>query len=91
MRAWADAVRAAARAAGVADADARRVLEAWAEVVLAEAAAGRHVRFPGFGTFDRGTRRARRIRDPLTREIVWLPETATLRFRAAAPARRRLR
>lgn len=68
-----------------------RVIRLWWDSVLSEVAAGREVRVPGVGTFRRGTRAARVVRDPVTRALRQLPETVTVRFVAAKRARERLK
>lgn len=68
-----------------------RVLCLFADEVLEAAAAGRKVRWPGVGTFSRATRKARRIRNPVTKALQELPAMTTVKFRAAKAAKERLR
>ena len=45
----------------------------------------------GFGVFTLTTRKARRIRNPQTKELMWLPETVDVRFRASKRLKTRLK
>ena len=38
---------------------------------------------PGLGVFRIATRKARRIRNPITKELMQIPETKSVRFRAS--------
>lgn len=69
----------------------RAVVDAVGEVIAAElaGAAGRFA-WPGFGVFRRTTRKARRIRNPATHELMQLPGTTSVRFRAAKDFKARL-
>ncbi len=64
--------------------DARRLVDAFLEEVAAQVLAhGRTIRLPHFGTFSRSTTKARQIRDLVTGEIIQLPATFRLNFRAS--------
>lgn len=48
---------------------------------------GRSLLIPGLGTFRRVTRKARRVRNPATGELMMLPASSTIAFRAAKAVR----
>lgn len=63
----------------------------WFDWALEELARGGRVRVHGFGTFCLTTRKARRIRNPLTKELMQLQETTTVKFIAAKAAKERIK
>lgn len=69
----------------------RRILRRYHDAILEELREGREVKVPKWGTYARATRKARRIRNPVTKELQQLPEMATVRFRAAKAAKERVR
>ncbi len=83
----AELIAAAAEKAGLAKADAGRVLGALVEVIQAEVAAGTTVKVAGFGHFKPKIRKARIGRNPATGAEVQIPETTSIGFRASRPAK----
>lgn len=65
----------------------RRTLSLLVSTILDEVREGRSVRIPGFGTFSPGTRKARVIRNPKTKELMRLPKLKTVKFTAAKAAK----
>ena len=64
---------------------------AWFDWLLSELSAGRPVRVAAVGTFARATRKARRVRNPATGQLMQLGESTTVQFRAAKAAKARVR
>lgn len=64
---------------------------AWFDWLMGELAAGRRVRVSDVGTFVRATRKARRVRNPVTKELMQLGESTTVQFRAAKAVKARVR
>lgn len=64
---------------------------AWFDWLLGELSAGRPVRVCDVGTFARTTRKARRVRNPATGQLMQLGESTTVQFRAAKAAKARVR
>ena len=69
----------------------RRTLALFVDAILDEVREGRSVVVPGFGTFSRATRKARRIRNPATGQLMELSETVSVKFTAAKAAKERVR
>jgi nucleoid DNA-binding protein len=69
----------------------RRTLAAFTHVLLAEVGRYGRVVVPGLGTFSRGTRKARVIRNPATKELMELPRMVTVKFTAAKAAKEKVR
>ena len=69
----------------------RRVLLELTHYLLGEVAAGRSVAVPGLGTFSKATRKARTIRNPVTKELMQLEATTTVKFTAAQAAKERVK
>lgn len=69
----------------------RRTLALFVDAILDEVREGRSVTVPGLGTFSRATRKARRIRNPQTKELMQLSETTTVKFTAAKAAKERVK
>ena len=63
----------------------------WFDWLLEELARGVRVHVHGFGTFSRATRKARRIRNPVTKQLMTLSETTTVKFTAAKAAKERIK
>lgn len=72
---------------GAPKARVRRTLSLFIDAILDEVREGRRVVVPGLGTFSRGTRKARVIRNPATKELMELPRTVTVKFTAAKRAK----
>lgn len=56
--------------------------------IAEEALHGRRVLIPGFGIFVKKTRRARRVRNPQTRELMILPPAVSVGFRCSKAIKR---
>jgi nucleoid DNA-binding protein len=56
---------------------------AWMALVMSRLRETGRCHIYGFGVFTLAKRKARRIRNPITKEFMWLPETVTVRFSAA--------
>lgn len=69
--------------ANVSKAQAQAVLDALGPVVRTNAANGYAISLPGLGRFIEKTRAARNARNPRTGEVVAVPETTALTFKAA--------
>lgn len=68
-----------------------RALAHFADSVLSAVARGESVRWPAVGTFGPGRRAARVVRNPMTKELMRLQETKTVKFTAAKAAKERVR
>ena len=68
-----------------------RLLRLFTAVVTETARAGGKVHVPGLGVFSRGTRKARVVRNPATKQLMQLDEVVTVKFRAARAAKEKLR
>ncbi|MDX8402650.1 MAG: HU family DNA-binding protein [Mariprofundaceae bacterium] len=84
--AWAagdqDLARAAAKAAGVTQQQARAVIDAMKAEIIARLKAGEEVRLKGLGKFYVQHRKARKARNPKTGETMDVPARNYLRFKA---------
>ena len=69
----------------------RRVLLGLTHYLLDEVREGRSVVVPGLGTFSKATRKARTIRNPVTKELMQLEATTTVKFTAAQAAKERVK
>lgn len=88
---WAAFIAAYARRQGIPRTHAAaRVRSVFAEVLVALTESPR-VAVPGFGVFEVRTHRARRVRNPATRELMELPSLRVVRFRAAGRVQRSVR
>lgn len=67
---------------------AHRMLRSAFNVIAEEVLHGRRVAIPGFGVFTKRTRKARRIRNPQTRELMELGESTTIGFRCSKTIKR---
>jgi nucleoid DNA-binding protein len=67
--------------------DARRVMRRMVEIITRATLSGEKVLIPRLGVFERRTHKARRIVVP-NGAVMWLPETETLKLRAAEAQRR---
>lgn len=76
---------------GAPKARVRRTLALFIDAVLGEVREGRSVVVPGLGTFSKATRKARTIRNPVTKELMQLSETTTVKFTAAKAAKEKVR
>jgi nucleoid DNA-binding protein len=85
-----DLVKILALEAGITVVAAKKVLNG----IVAEAISAMHVNgsfwWPGFGTFLRKKRKARTIRNPITKELMRLPECVGVTFRASKRAKAEL-
>lgn len=61
---------------------------ALADTVLTHLLADGRYHLPGFGVFTLRLCPARRIRNPMTKELMWLPSTPEVRFHAAKRLKR---
>lgn len=66
----------------------RSLARALHETVLEHLLADGSYALPGFGVWRLRMRPARRIRHPVTRELVWLPSSPEVRFTAFARLKR---
>lgn len=83
-----------ARVAEVAGADSKaqvgKIFDAVIQVTGEEVAAGRAVSFNGFGSFDRGERKAGKAKNLRTGEAVDVPAKYTIRFKASKTMKDRM-
>ncbi len=86
----ADLAKAAAKAAGVTQKQARAVIDAMKEEIFARVKAGEEVRLKGLGKFYVKHREAHKARNPKTGETVQVPARNYLRFKAYDSANKRL-
>jgi DNA-binding protein HU-beta len=77
-----DLVNKIAEVAKVTKADAIKVLDATAQIVVEAAKTGEEVRIAGLGVFDGVSREARSGRNPSTGEAITIAASKALRFRA---------
>lgn len=75
-----------ATASGQSLAASRAVIEAFIATVREQTAAGNTVKLTGFGSFQVKARPARIGRNPATGELVDIPETTRLTFKASRAA-----
>lgn len=76
-------VRAVAEKTGLPLAAAKSAIEAFTDHVGMAAAEGATIRLMGFGSFSVKARRARTGRNPATGEVIEIPETRRLVFKAS--------
>lgn len=62
--------------------EVRKFIDAFTDIISDRVQKGEKVAVTGFGTFDLGTRAARRGRNPQTGEIIHIPEMKMPSFRA---------
>jgi DNA-binding protein HU-beta len=74
-------IAAAAKEAGVSQAEAGRVLDAFLSTIQATLVKGEDVRLSGLGIFDVADRAAREGRNPATGETIKIAATKAVRFR----------
>jgi len=65
-----------------------KLSRALADTVLTHLLADGRYHLPGFGIFTLRLRPARRIRNPVTKELMWLNSTPEVRFHAAKRLKR---
>jgi DNA-binding protein HU-beta len=70
-----------ATACGLTKKQARRHVEDFLARIACEVLSDDRFHFPGFGTFTATTRTARNVRNPVTKQLMRLPETRSVRFR----------
>ena len=80
----AELIDAVAEKAGTSKADAERTVDAFFEVVVAQAKKGDKVAWPGFGSFSTTRRAARTGRNPQTGAPVNVPASTALKFSASS-------
>lgn len=74
----------AAREPAMSKADVKRVLEGFFEQATASLQQDKKVRINEFGTFTKGTRAARKARNPKTGETIEVAAASTVRFKPAS-------
>ena len=84
---WAQVVDQVAGESATEETDVVRVIDSLRDLI-GGLRVGRSLLIPGLGTFRRVTRKARRIRNPATGELMMLPASSTIAFRAAKAVRR---
>ncbi len=75
-------ISALADQAGLSRRQTEQVVQHLVSIIQQELSAGRKVTITGFGTFDVGSREARRGVDPRTGKEIFIPKMAMPRFRA---------
>lgn len=78
-----DLIDAISAATGLARTDANRAIDAFTTAIRDQAEAGNVVKITGFGKFEMRTRAARVGRNPQTGEVIQVPETPYLYFKAS--------
>lgn len=77
-------VEAVASGAGISKADAARAVDALLANIQIEVKKGQRVTIPGFGTFERRSRRARTARNPRTGDTIKVAATKVPAFKPGA-------
>jgi DNA-binding protein HU-beta len=80
----AELIDAVAGNAGVSKADAERTLDSFFDLVIASAAKGDKIAWPGFGSFSTSQRAAREGRNPQTGEPLKIAASTTMKFTASS-------
>ncbi len=75
---------AVASKTGLSKKDSDRAINAVLEAIKECLSEGERVQLMGFGTFEIKTKNARIARNPLTKEIIQIPETRVPHFRAGS-------
>lgn len=83
MTAYASAIANAARVTAITQRKARAVVQALFLRAAHELEVSGRFHIPGVGTFHATTRKARTVRNPVTKELMTLPEMKSVRFRPA--------
>lgn len=83
---WAATVNTITWWVGIEKAQTREVIDVLADFIRCMNA-DETLLIPGLGTFRRVTRKARRVRNPATGELMMLPASSTIAFRAAKAVR----
>lgn len=78
-----DLAKAVATETGMTAVAAQKALDALINVISERTAAGDTVRLTGFGSFQVKAHKARTARNPRTGEMVEVPETTRMHFKAA--------
>ncbi len=73
-----------AKKAGVSQKQARVVIKAFIEEVVDQVNKGNKVNLVGFGIFERRVQKARKARNPRTKEVINVPEKKKFVFRASS-------
>ncbi|MCD6276433.1 DNA-binding protein [Euryarchaeota archaeon ex4484_178] len=76
--------KSVAKKAGVSQKQARAVIKAFVEEVVEHVNKGEKVNLVGFGIFERRVQKARKARNPRTKEIINVPEKKKFTFRASS-------
>jgi len=85
MTTQAELIAAVAKDAGVSQADAGRVLEAFVKTIHSSLIGGGDVRISNLGVFDTADRAAREGRNPATGETIKIKASKAVRFRVSKP------
>ena len=73
--------RNVAKKTGVSQKKAKEVIKAFVEEVVNQVNTGNKVNLVGFGIFERRVQKARKARNPRTRELIRVPEKKKFAFR----------
>jgi DNA-binding protein HU-beta len=79
-----DFISAVAEKAGLSKVDAKKAVEAFAEVVTSELKAGGKIALLGFGSFSISEKAARKGVNPKTKESITIPARKVAKFKASA-------
>ncbi|KGL47468.1 DNA-binding protein [Porphyromonas gulae] len=79
-----DFIAAVAEKANLTKADAQRAVNAFADVVKEQMAAGEKIALIGFGTFSVSERAARKGINPKTKKSISIPARKVVRFKAGS-------
>ncbi len=80
----AELVAAIAQKSNLSKANAKKALDAFLEVVTEALAKGDRVSLVGFGTWKVAERKARKGRNPRTKEVITIPAKKVVKFSAGA-------
>lgn len=83
-------IEAVAEKAGMPRAQAARAVDATLAAVAEALSEGKKVQLLGFGTFEAKTRPARQGRNPRTNEVLEIPESKSVGFKAGSALRAKL-
>ena len=83
-------IEAVAEKAGMSRAQAARAVDATLASVAEALSEGKKVQLLGFGTFEAKTRPARQGRNPRTNEVLEIPESKNVGFKAGSALRAKL-
>ena len=83
-------IAAVAEKAGMTKKEASAAVEAFTNVVMEEIAKGERIQLVGFGTFERTERAAHSGKNPRTGEVLEIPASMAVRFKAGAEFRKKV-